>query len=128
MEDYQFKGQYKNDHSKIDVVLSLFSFDEDDNIIIYSPALDISGYGKGLSEAKKSFETALDEFIRYTLNKDTFRKVLKELGWEVPKSKKSKKKYIPPELTEMFKANDYLNQIFNDKEFHKYQECISLPA
>lgn len=49
--------------------------------IIYSPALDLSGYGNTINEAKESFKIALEEFIRYTLNENTFNDVMKKLGW-----------------------------------------------
>lgn len=50
-------------------------------MIIYSPALDLSGYGNTINVAKKSFKIALEEFIRYTLNENTFNDVMKKLGW-----------------------------------------------
>ena len=35
--------------------------------VIYSPALDLSGYGSSEDEAKGSFEIALEEFIKIKL-------------------------------------------------------------
>ncbi len=63
--------------------LSLVEFKEEDFTIIYSPALDLGGYGYNKIEAKKSFEEALSEFFRYTNNKNTLNKVLENLGWPV---------------------------------------------
>jgi hypothetical protein len=74
-------------NGKYHVGLSLVEFEEDNVTIIYSPALDLSGYGYNHSEAKSSFSEALHEFFRYTSNKNTLDKVLKELGWNVKGSK-----------------------------------------
>ncbi len=70
------------------VGLSLVEFMEDNVTIIYSPALDLSGYGKSKIEAKKSFSEALQEFFRYTNNKKTLDKVLKNLDRLFKTSKK----------------------------------------
>ena len=70
------------------VGLSLIEFNENDVNIVYSPALDISGYGYNSDEAKNSFNIALHEFFQYTNNKKTFDKVLIELGWTIKGSKK----------------------------------------
>lgn len=50
---------------------------------IYSPALDLTGYGKNVKEAKESFEVTLKEFIDYTDNKKTIFDELEHLGWLV---------------------------------------------
>ncbi len=71
------------ENGKYHVGLSLVEFEEDNVTIIYSPALDLSGYGYNHSEAKISFTEALQEFFRYTHNKNTLDKVLKELGWKL---------------------------------------------
>ncbi len=62
--------------------LTLFSFEEDKIHYVYSPALDIIGYGNNFEEAEKSFQYTLDEFLRYTTKKQTFLGELKRLGWE----------------------------------------------
>lgn len=49
--------------------LSLIPFNEGDVIIIYSPALDLSGYGYNEKEAKESFEITLEEFLNYIIEK-----------------------------------------------------------
>ena len=75
-------------NGKYHVGLSLVEFKEEDVTIIYSPALDLSGYGHSEVEAKNSFSEALQEFFRYTNNKKTLDKVLKKLGWSIKGSKK----------------------------------------
>lgn len=72
----------------------MVEFAEDNVRIIYSPALDLSGYDYSQEEAKQSFTEALHEFFRYTNNKNTLDKVLKELGWAIRGSKKNPK-FVP---------------------------------
>ncbi len=36
------------------------------------PLFDLTGYGTSEDEAKKSLSVTLDEFLRYTINKNTF--------------------------------------------------------
>jgi len=53
----------------------------------FSPSLDITGYGKTESEAKRSFELMLDEFLDYTHSKGTIFKELERSGWTVNRKK-----------------------------------------
>lgn len=122
-----FKGRYAADRKQHEVRLSLLKFKEDDVLIIYSPSLDLSGYGKDLRSAKRSFEIAMEEFVRYTTNKGTLVKELKQLGWKISGSK-NQPKYQPPHLDELFVKRPYLGEIFRDKEFHRYDQEVALPA
>lgn len=53
---------------KINSELAIFLFKEDDNYIAYSPALDLSGYGKTEEEARNSFNIVLKEYFDYCIN------------------------------------------------------------
>ena len=53
------------------VQLSVIAFQEDDVFFIYCPALDCSGYENNESEAQTSFELTLEEYFKYTTNKNT---------------------------------------------------------
>ncbi len=119
-----FSGQYSYDKYTDEVILSLFSFVDDNVHIIYSPAFDLSGYGNTEEEAKHSFEISLEEFMRYTNNKGTFYDELKRLGWEV----KKKKSFKAPKLNTLLDSNDYLANIFDTKEFKKYNHQVAIPA
>jgi len=55
---------------------------EGDTVIVYSPALDLSGYGKTAEEAKKDFDAALKIFIEEATAHGTLEKALEELGWK----------------------------------------------
>ena len=111
--------------NKISVEIGVLIFREDNNIIAYSPALDLSGYGKNENEAIKSFKLTLEEFFRYTLNKETFESELERLGW---KYYKTDKKIEPPYLIELLKNNNYLSDIIREKEYKKYNQNIEFPV
>jgi len=105
------------------VGLSLIEFKEEDVTIIYSPALDLSGYGSSKEEAKKSFEEALHEFFRYTNNKKTLDKLLKGLGWTVKGSKK-RPKFNPPKDSELISKNPLYSEIVNEKDYTVSRENV----
>ena len=110
-------------NGKYHVGLSLVEFEEDNVTIIYSPALDLSGYGYDDSEAKSSFSEALHEFFKYTSNKNTLDKVLKDLGWNVKGSKKNPK-FNPPKDSELVTLNPMYNEIVNSKSYKVSREDV----
>jgi len=110
-------------NGKYHVGLSLVEFEEDNVTIVYSPALDLSGYGYSQPEAKESFSEALQEFFRYTNNKKTLDKVLKGLGWAIKGSKK-KPKFNPPKDSELVSLNPLYNEIVNSKSYKVSREDV----
>jgi hypothetical protein len=110
-------------NGKYRVGLSLVEFKEDEITIIYSPALDLSGYGQSEIDAKNSFSEALHEFFRYTNNKKTLDKVLKKLGWSIKGSKK-KPKFNPPKDSELVNSNPLYNEIVNKKDYKVSREDV----
>ncbi|PKP11200.1 MAG: hypothetical protein CVU08_12685 [Bacteroidetes bacterium HGW-Bacteroidetes-3] len=108
---------------KYQVGLSLVEFEEDNVTIIYSPALDLSGYGYSQSEAKQSFSEALHDFFRYTNNKKTLDKVLKNLGWAI-RGTKNKPKFNPPKDSDLVSLNPLYNEIVNSKSYKVSREAI----
>ncbi|MBK5202865.1 MAG: hypothetical protein JJE45_04020 [Prolixibacteraceae bacterium] len=105
------------------VELPLVEFKEEKVVIIYSPALDLSGSGYSIVEAKKSFSEALHEFFRYTNNKKTLDKVLKDLGWTIKGSKK-KPKFNPPKASDLVISNPLYNEIVNKKSYKVSRENV----
>ncbi len=129
MSKLQFKGNYRQKTGEHQFELSIYSFTDDGCRIIYSPALDVSGYGKNISEAKNSFEESLEEFVRYTTNKGTLLKELRKLGWIIKAhTSKIPKKITAPRLADQLLSNEYLANIFETKEFKKFSESVSLPV
>jgi hypothetical protein len=120
-----FSGKYNFPGKQLHVSLSFIEFTEDNNTILYCPALDLSGYGKDVEEAKNSFEIVLEEFLRYTMNKKTFLKELKNLGWKV---KSESKPFIPPPMTYLLRKNEYFSHVFNQNSFKKYDQQVAIPV
>lgn len=110
-------------NGKYNVALSLIEFEEENVTIIYSPALDVSGYGYNHSEARSSFTEALHEFFIYTTNKNTLDKVLKDLGWAI-KGSKNKPKYDPPKDSDLVSSNPVYNEIVNSKSYSVSKEKV----
>ena len=117
-------GRYRDGKNAIDVKLSLIEFEEDGVHFVYSPALDLTGYGKTEKEAENSYSIAMEEFIRYTATKDTIFQELKRLGWKVSKNHK----VTVPSLPDLIKNREYLVEIFTDKEYRKIDRQVSIPA
>lgn len=110
-------------HSKYHVGLALVEFEEGNVTIVYSPALDLSGYGYSQKEAKQSFTEALNEFSRYTTNKNTLGKVLIDLGWSKKGSRK-KPKFDPPKDSDLISSNPLYNDIVNNKSYKVSREDV----
>ena len=123
MSTLHFNGQIGFPGYVFQVGLSLIEFNENDVTIVYSPALNISGYGYNSDEAKNSFKIALHEFFQYTNNKKTFDKVLKELGWTFKGSKK-KPKMEAPLNSDLISKNPLYNDIINSKNYKVYKEDV----
>jgi hypothetical protein len=123
MDSLQFQGDLGFSNGKYHVGLALVEFQEENVTIIYSPALDLSGYGYNREEARASFTEALNEFFRYTNNKNALDKVLKDLGWGVIGSKK-RPKFTPPKDSDMVSLNPLYSDIVNTKNFSVSRENV----
>ena len=54
---------------------------EGNQFVAYTPALDLSTFGKTLEEAKKNFSEAVEIFFDELISMGTFEEVLLDLGW-----------------------------------------------
>jgi hypothetical protein len=123
--DLHFSGNYTNQTGgEVVCNLTVITFEEDGVYFVYAPAMDLTGYGESLEEAKSSFEQTLEQFVNYGMNKNTFFRELKKLGWKISKKKAS----VPPSLVDMINKNEYLARIFEEKQYTKSHQNISLPA
>lgn len=61
--------------------ITVFFFREGEQIVAYSPALDLSSCGRNLTQAKEMFQKALDAFFESLEEMGTTEKALTELGW-----------------------------------------------
>ena len=129
MAQYIFEKGYKNDSSLVKVKLLLIHFEDENNVqFVYSPHLDLTGYGDSLTSAKNSFEIALEDFVDYTLKKKTIGKVLSGLGWEIKGTSKKPKKVLAPSITSVIKDNEYVSEIFDKYSTNTYHQEVGLPA
>ncbi|OFY63063.1 MAG: hypothetical protein A2V64_09480 [Bacteroidetes bacterium RBG_13_43_22] len=119
-------GQWVSGKNRIKCSLPLIIFEEDNNVITYCPALDLSGYGSNEEEAKKSFEVTLSEYFKYTVNKKTLAEDLKKHGWIIRKD--LKKEPIPPTLENLLQSNDEFSRIFNTYDIQTRHTTINIPA
>lgn len=111
------------EHS-ITIKIPVILFKEDGVTIAYSPSVNIYGYGETESAAKKSFEVSVEEFFRYTLNKNTLKSELEALGWKV---KGDARKCTPPDISVSLAKNAEFRKIFDSQSFKKINRGISLP-
>jgi hypothetical protein len=109
------------DYKLIDVELPLFLFKDEKSHVVYSPTLDLSGYGDTEEEAKKSFQIVMEEFIKYAIEKGTLEDALKKLGWTI-----IKKKYIPPDFA-LILQNEHVIRILKEKDVYKHSTHVSVP-
>lgn len=103
----------KKKDGSYNIKIAVIQFKEDDAVIVYCPALDLSGYGASDDEAKHSFQTVLLEYIRYADNKGTLDADLKSHGWTRLKPKSPS--MISPAMTDLLATNENFSQIFNTK-------------
>jgi len=126
MGNLSISASYKAKNRKAEAVLSLFSFEEGKTFIVYSPALDLSGYGKNEVEARNSFGIALEEFMRYTINKNSILVELERLGWKIKGGKKHPK-IISPDFSTLLNENKELAKLIDKKDFRKFNQKIEIP-
>lgn len=121
-----FKSELTNKRGdKITVTSPVVIFEQGGCTIIYSPTLELYGYGQTVEEAKESLETNLTEFVNYTLNKGTFTEELERLGWQV---KRRQKMYVAPSFAEMLRKNAKLINILDNEQVTTEQKEFLLPV
>jgi hypothetical protein len=111
-----------NGHNTISVHLGVYVFDENGVYIAYCPALDLSGYGNNMEEAKKSFSDTLCIYIEYAIDNKTLEKDLLSHGWSL-----SGKRVNTPALDKMMTHNRTLRKVFARREYSKYSETVKIP-
>lgn len=123
-----FTGSFAKGAQKAEVSLSVVEFEQDGVTIIFAPAVQVYGYGNSTDEAKDSFINNLEEFLSYTINKNTLKSVLEKLGWKV-KGRVKNRQYKMPQFTDLMKKNPELNDLINSGiNYSHYQTQMALPA
>jgi len=106
---------------KVDVIM----YEEEDIHYVYTPALDLMGYGKTADEALRSWEVVLEEYLAYTSNKNTLVKDLENHGWKI---KKSLNQFQPPAFSWLLQNNEQLSEMYNNRDFLKTSRVITVPS
>ena len=113
--------------AKTNVVI--FSFQDADNYIVYSPQLDVSGYGKTQKEALSSFDYCLAGFLDYTFKKETLYEELISLGWKLKKGINNNLKQIKaPSWSELIKKNPSLEVLLSTHNINTQQREVEIPV
>lgn len=124
MEQAKLSGVKKVGTKKIEINLQVFFFQEDGIFFAYMPSLDLTGYGYNPEEAKDSLTIVLDEFLKYTLNKNTLFIELRRLGWKI---KSKKKPMLAPQMTDLINTNEQLKDIVNSKQYSTSNYPVKVP-
>ena len=121
--DLRVQGNFKGKGGAVDFNLPIITFTENNIYFYYNPALDLSGYGNTDEEAKASFDQTISQFLDYGTNKKTLFSELEKLGWVISKKIVCK----APSLIDMVNSNDYLAEIFEEKQYKKFNQSVSIP-
>lgn len=117
MANFIFTGELRTSKGGIKANLQLYSFIDDGVYIVYCPALDLSGYGYTLDEAKKSFSEIFEQHITYCINKKTLHEDLRSHGWNV-RGKRSRN-IKAPKLEDLLQNNEAFRDVLN-KDYTKF--------
>lgn len=114
---------------EVKVRVLLFHFTDEKGIhFVYSPHLDITGYGHSLSEAKTSFEVVFEDFLDYTIKKATLGSLLQKLGWKQQKgSFKKPLKSLAPSITTVIEGNKYIADLFDKYPLQTFYQEVEMP-
>jgi hypothetical protein len=125
MQEANLFGEKKFGTKFIKVSLQVLFFEEDKIHYAYMPSFDLTGYGNTEDEAKESLTVVLDEFLRYTLNKNTLFIEMQRLGWRI---KSKKKPMYAPKMSDLINTNDQLKDIVNSKQYTTSNYQVNVPA
>lgn len=105
--------------------LALLSYIDDNVHVIYSPALELYGYGNDELEARASFAIVLEEYLHYTAEEETLTDDLTKLGWQI---NLHSQQLSMPDWSRLIQANAQLKNVLTDKAFKKFDYTTRLPA
>lgn len=125
MSNYKVRATFEEQGIPIETTLHLISFEEDGNHIVYSAAMDMTGYGKSEAEAIKSFEITLEEFVRYTMAKNTMYNELERLGWSI--SGKNQKTAKPPSFEMLQQKNPEFQHMIESIPHTMIRQSMRIP-
>lgn len=123
------RTDYKSSSGNVKALLVLMHFEDENGIhFVYSPHLDLTGYGNTLREAKYSFEIVFEDFLDYTVREKTLKTIMKKLGWTLADVGKRKKEFVFPELDDLIKSNSYVANIYENYKVNIFNQEVGIPA
>lgn len=125
MQQGNLKGEKKIGTKSEKVDLQVLFFEEDNIQYAYMPSFDLTGYGNTAAEAKESLTIVLDEFLRYTLNKNILFLEMQRLGWKI---KSKTKPMYAPQMSDLINTNEQLKDIVNSKQYSTSDYQVKIPA
>lgn len=125
MQEAKLSGRKKLGYQTVSLNVQVVFFQEEGIFYAYMPSLNLTGYGQTATEARKSLIVVLDEFLRYTFNKNTFFDELKRCGWKI----RSKRKPVTaPKMSDLIRTNEQLRDIVNTKHFSTSELPVHVPV
>ena len=114
---------------EVKVRILLFHFTDEQGIhFVYSPHLDLTGYGHSLTEAKASFEVVFEDFLDYTIKKATLGSLLQKMGWKKQKGTLKKPvKSLAPSITTVIAGNKYISDLFDKYPLQTFYKEVGMP-
>ena len=114
---------------EVKVRILLFHFTDEQGIhFVYSPHLDLTGYGHSLTEAKTSFEVVFEDFLDYTIKKATLGSLLQKMGWKKQKGTLKKPvKSLSPSITTVIAGNKYISDLFDKYPLQTFYKEVGMP-
>lgn len=122
MENLTYQAEFDDG---TEVRLALLSYIEENVHVIYSPSLDLYGYGNDEAEARASFTVALEAYVTYLTEEKTWADDLKRLGWQFDLQSHTVKM---PDWIRLLQTNSHLNDVVNNKPFKKFDQIARIPA
>ncbi|MEO6721410.1 MAG: hypothetical protein ABIN67_13660 [Ferruginibacter sp.] len=124
MQHYNLQTEWQGGGRIVKMDVPILFFEEENIHYAYIPSFDLTGYGNTRAEAHESIKTVLDEFLRYTTNKNTLLLEMKRLGWRIRK----KSKMTAPLMSDLVNTNEQLREIVNHKQYSTSKFQVDIPA
>ena len=126
MQHGNLSTQWQGSGKTVTLNVTVVIFQEDNIHYALIPSFDLTGYGSSANEAEESLKVVLDEFLKYSINKNTLTLEMKRLGWKI---KSKHKPMSAPQLSDLINTNDQLRELFNsNKPFSTSNYQVNLPA
>ncbi len=89
----------------------------------YAPALDLTGYGTDVQEAKSSFEIVIEDYFEYGIKRNTLKPDLLAHGWKSV----DETDFSFPKAWNLFRTNKQMQDIYSGS-FSKLSYPVSYAA